>query len=146
MIKASIESIRNIIRKNLIFILSVTSILFVFIIFFGKYLLQLLYGQIYYTNAYPILLILMLGNIFVAEAAVYGTYITASDNQKKKIPMQLEASLFSIAGLILLHRFGIYGAAVSYLAATVYLAIRYTSFTISFLNKKEKENKNGRTN
>ena len=39
----------------------------------------------------------MLGNIAVAVAAVFGTYITASGNQRIKIPMQLEATAFIIS-------------------------------------------------
>ena len=107
---------------------------------FGKLILKLLYGQEYYTNAYGVLLILMIGNIGVAEAAVYGAYITASGNQKKKIPMQLEASILTLIGLLLLHKFGIYGAAISYLIAAIYIAIRYTLTTKILL--KARQNKN----
>ena len=138
MIKATIGEVEAIIRKNLIFIVSTTSIVFLFMIIFGKLLLQLLYGQVYYTNGYPVLLILMLGNIGVAEAAVFGAYITASGNQKKKIPMQLEATVFTILGLITLHKYGIYGAAVSYLFAATYIAIRYTLTTKQLLKIQEK--------
>ena len=142
-IKETQEKVRIIIKKNLIFILFATSTVFLFMVIFGKLLLQFLYGQIYYTNGYYILLILMMGNIFVAEAGVFGAYITASGNQKKKIPMQLEATILTVAGLILLHRFGIYGAALSYLFAATYIAIRYTLTTKQII--KIKENKNGRT-
>ena len=101
MIKCSIEETKTVIKKNLIFILVVTSGVFLFMIIFGKFLLQLLYGQSYYMNAYPILLILTLGNICVGEAAVYGAYITASGNQKRKIPMQLEATIITFIALFL---------------------------------------------
>ena len=126
MIKATMEDVKIIIKKNLIFVLSVTFGLLVFMTLFGKLLLILLYGQEYYANAYEILLILMLGNIGVAEAAVYGAYITASGNQKKKIPMQLEATIVTLLGLVFLYKHGIYGAAISYFGAAIYIAVRYT--------------------
>ena len=144
MIKSNVIEGKQIIKKNLIFILPAMSSIFILMLIFGKLILHLLYGQEYYTNAYPVLLILMFGNIAVAEAAVYGTYITASGNQKNKIPMQIEATLVTILGLVLLHNHGIYGAAISYLIAAIYIAIRYTLTTKQLL--KIKENKNGRTN
>ena len=134
MIKCSIEETKTVIKKNLIFILVVTSGVFLFMIIFGKFLLQLLYGQSYYMNAYPILLILTLGNICVGEAAVYGAYITASGNQKRKIPMQLEATIITFIALFLLHKYGIYGASISFLLAAIYISYRYTSFTLKMLN------------
>lgn len=135
MIKGSIDEIKNVIKKNLIFILVVTFGAFLFMVIFGKFLLLLLYGQGYYTNAYPILLILTLGNICVGEAAVYGAYITASGNQKRKIPMQLETTIITFIALFLLHKYGIYGASMSFLLAAIYISYRYTSFTLKILNK-----------
>ena len=133
LINNSIENIKSILKKNLKIMLFITGGLFIFMLLFGKFVLLLLYGQNYYGNAYPILLILMFGNICVAEAAVYGAYITASGNQKRKIPMQLEATLLTILGLIILHKFGIYGAACSFLFAAIYISYRYTTFTIKFI-------------
>ena len=129
MIKADKKEIKNIIKTNLIFIISVTSVLLLIMIIIGKGLLQLLYGKIYYANAYHILLILMLGNIGIAEASVYGAYITASGNQKMKIPKQLEATVVTVISLLVLHRYGIYGAALSYFMAACYIAIGYTTRT-----------------
>ena len=63
LINNSIENIKLILKKNLKIMLIITSGLFVFMLLFGKILLLLLYGQNYYINAYPILLILMFGNI-----------------------------------------------------------------------------------
>lgn len=133
LINNSVENIKLILKRNLKIMLFITSGLFLFMLIFGKILLLLLYGQGYYTDAYPILLILMFGNICVAEAAVYGAYITASGNQKRKIPMQLEATSLTILGLIILHKFGIYGAAFSFLFAAIYISYRYTTFTIKLI-------------
>ena len=133
LINNSIENIKLVLKENLKIMLFITGGLFIFMLLFGKFVLLLLYGQSYYGNAYPILLILMFGNICVAEAGVYGAYITASGNQKRKIPMQLEATLLTILGLIILHKFGIYGAACSFLFAAIYISYRYTTFTIKFI-------------
>lgn len=133
LINNSIENIKLILKRNLKIMLIITGGLFIFMLLFGKILLLLLYGQNYYTKAYPILLILMFGNICVAEAAVYGAYITASGNQKRKIPMQLEATSLTIIGLIILHRFGIYGAALTFSFAALYISYRYTTFTIKLI-------------
>lgn len=139
LINNSIENIELILKNNLKIMLIITGGLFIFMLLFGKILLLLLYGQSYYTKAYPILLILMFGNICVAEAAVYGAYITASGNQKRKIPMQLEATCLTILGLIILHKFGIYGAAFSFLLAAIYIAYRYTTFTIKLIKNNSND-------
>lgn len=133
LINNNIDNIKLILKNNLKTMLIITSGLFIFMLLFGKILLLLLYGQNYYINAYPILLILMFGNICVAEAAVYGAYITASGHQKRKIPMQLEATSLTVLGLIILHKFGIYGAAISFLFAAIYISYRYTTFTIKLI-------------
>ena len=140
LINNSIENIKLILKNNLKIMLIITISVFLFMLLFGKFLLLALYGQNYYGNAYPILLILMLGNICVAEAAVYGAYITASGNQKKKIPIQLEATFFTIIGLAILHKFEIYGAALAFLFAAIYISYRYTTFTFKFLDQLIQEN------
>ena len=141
LINTSIYEIKTIIKRDLIFILSITGGVFIFMVLFGKILLQLLYGKIYYVEAYPILLILMFGNICVSEAGVFGVYITASGNQKQKIPMQLEASAITIISLFTLHNSGIYGAAISYLLAAIYTGFRYTTFTLKLIKEQNiKEN------
>ena len=133
MIGADNESAKAVIKSNLKFLVGATVLIFLFTVVAGKALLRLLYGQDYYTNAYVVLLILMLGNICVAEAAVYGAYITASDNQRKKIPMQLEATFVTVLMLLLLREYSIVGAASSFLISSVYIAFRYTKFTKKFL-------------
>ena len=133
LINNSIENIKLILKKNLKIMLIITGGVFIFMLLFGKLLLLLLYGQEYYVNAYPVLLILMFGNICVAEAAVFGAYITASGNQKRKIPMQLEATSLTVLGLIILHKFGIYGASLSFLFAAIYISYRYTTFTLKLI-------------
>ena len=53
--------------------------------------------------------------------------------------MQLEATSLTVLGLIILHKFGIYGAALSFLFAAIYISFRYTTFTIKLI----KNNTNG---
>lgn len=137
MIKKTVSESRVVIKNNLRFMLIATFAAFLFMVIAGKTLLGLVYGQEYYTRAYPVLLVLMLGNICVAEAAVYGAYITASGNQKRKIPMQLEATAITIVSLFLLNKFNIIGASCSFLLAAIYLSYRYTTFTLNFLKQED---------
>ena len=136
LIKNNNKKIINILNHNLKVIIFVTSSVFVLMVLLGKPILYLLYKQEYYQNAYFILLILMLGNIFYAIAGIYGAYMTTSGNQKLKIPMQLRSMLISIIGIILLNKIGIYAPALSYLCATIYIAYSYTNFSIKHLRKE----------
>lgn len=136
MIKSSIENIESIIKKELTFIITINSIIFVFFIFTGKLILQLLYGQIYYQNAYFILLILTFSNISIAIAGIYGAYITASGNQRVKIKMQFEAIIISILTLSIFHKFGIYAATLAYLLSATHIGVRYVLKTKQLLKCK----------
>lgn len=125
MIKASIIKIKNIINTNLKFIIGLNLVIFIFFVFFGKYILTLLYSKEYYTNAYPLLLVLTLSNISIAIAAIYGAYITASGNQHMKIKMQIEAIFISVIILFLFHKYKIYAAAIAYFLSGLHIGIRY---------------------
>ena len=133
LIKASLNETKKILKRNLVFIISITFALFIFMLIFGKFLLLILYGKEYYTDAYPILLILMLGNIVLSEATIFGTYITATSNQKQKIPMQLKATIVAILSLFVFHKFGLISVALTYLVTTIYVAYLYTTFTFKFI-------------
>jgi O-antigen/teichoic acid export membrane protein len=137
LINNSVENIKEILFKNLKFILIITSIFFVFMIFAGKLILKLVYGQDYYTNAYGVLLILLISNIVYAESAIFGAYIVASNNVNKILKFLIQASIIATLSLVLLHKFGIYAAAVSLLLATAYLAYKYTKFVLNLLSKIE---------
>lgn len=136
LINNSVENIRQIIRKNLKYILCVTSLLLIFMLFAGKIILKLVYGQDYYTNAYYVLLILLLSNIVYAESAIYGAYIVASNNVNKILYILFQTSIVSIIALFVLHKYGIYAAAISLLIATAFLAYRYTIFVLNLLKSK----------
>lgn len=136
LIKANVDEIKLIMKNNLIFILSVTGLMLLFMAIFGKLVLVLFYGQKYYENAYLILLMLMLGNILYGVAANYSIHITASGNQAAKIPMQIELIICSIATLFLFSRFGIYGAAISVLITMTYMVIRYKIFSDNWLKSR----------
>ena len=133
MIKANVDKINNIIKKELIFIMGINTLVFLFFVFFGKWLLLLLYGQEYYLKAYPLLLILTISNISIALAAIYGAYITASGNQHLKIRMQIEAIFIAIISLAILHKLGIYAATISYFLSATHIGIRYVIKTKQLL-------------
>lgn len=141
MINASVDKINNIIKKELIFIMGINTLVFLFFVFFGKWLLLLLYGQEYYLKAYPLLLILTISNISIALAAIYGAYITASGNQHLKIRMQVEAIFIAIISLAILNKLGIYAATISYFLSATHIGIRYVITTKQLLKANNiKEN------
>ena len=135
LIKTPIENIKEILKSNTQSILSITCFIFLIILISGKLLLKIFYGQNYYIEAYPILLVLMFSNICIAVANTLGSYITASNNQKKKIPIQIEACIIAIIGIFSLHNLGIYATAISIFIASFYLMIRNTSTTYRLLNQ-----------
>ncbi len=135
MISADIDKIKQLIKNNLKLIIGVTVFVFLFFALCGKSLLGLLYGKEYYENAYPILLILILSNIFIGIAAIYGAYITASGNQNMKIRMQIEAIFITILVLAIFSKFGIYAATGAYFLSAVHIGIRYTLLTKKLIKK-----------
>ena len=135
MINATIDKVKKIINYNLKFILTINTVIFVFFIFFGKILLNLLYGKTYYMQAYPMLLILTFSNISIAIAAIYGAYITASGNQKMKIRMQIEAIFITIISLALFNKYGIYAATLAYFLSATHIGIRYVFVTRNLLKQ-----------
>lgn len=137
MIKNTVSNIRKILYKNLRFIILVTSVLFLFMFIFGKLVLKLVYGQDYYMNGYWVLLILMLSNIALAESSIFGAHIVASNNVNKALPILLQTSGITILSLFILKNFGIYGAAISYFIASIYLAYKYTVYSNKLLKQQE---------
>lgn len=137
LIHSSYEKSKTILRKNIIFIFSILfSMLFIFILA-GKFILSLIYGKGIYGDANICLIILTLGNMFVALGAIHGAYITAKGKQKYKSRMMLEASLITILSLIILHKFGIYSAALSFLLAAIYAGTRFMLFTKKLLEQQK---------
>ncbi len=137
MIKATIPQIKQIIKTNLKFIISINMIIFIFLVFFGKHVLILLYSKEYYTRAYPLLLILTLSNISIALASIYGAYITASRNQHIKIKTQIEAIFISIIILFLFHKYKIYAAAIAYFLSGLHIGVRYIIKARKLISKQE---------
>ena len=137
MIKNTVSNIRKILYKNLRFIILVTSVLFLFMFIFGKLVLKLVYGQDYYMNGYWVLLILMLSNIALAESSILGAHIVASNNVNKALPILLQTSGITILSLFILKNLGIYGAAISYFIASIYLAYKYTVYSNKLLKQQE---------
>lgn len=140
LINVSIPIVKKVLCFNLKVIMFINLSILIFFVLFGKCLLKFIYSQTYYLKAYPLLLILTFANIFIALAAIYGAYITASGNQHMKIKMQIEAIIISIISLVVFHNFGIYAAALSYLLSAIHIGIRYIITTKKLL--KNKTNKN----
>lgn len=140
LIKAPIYEARGIIKRNILFILKCAICILIFLIFFGKLLLKLLYGLDYYSNAHIILIIFVLANICCSEGAVYGAYLTASGRQKIKIPMQLETTLITMIGLFIFHHLGVSGVTFAFLLSAIYITTRYIICTRKFLKSDEQSN------
>ncbi len=146
MIKNTVPNIKTILNKNLKMIMIITNLLFIFMVFFGKIILKLVYGQDYYTNGYCVLLILMISNIALAESSIYGAYIVSSNNVNKVLPILLQTSGITILALLILKDFGIHGAAISFLLASIYLAYKYTTFANTLLKQQEQHENNIKEN
>lgn len=137
LIKSDIENIKKILKKNLVVVGAILSFILLLIILFGKLILKLLYGQDYYTNAYPILLIYFIANIFIANGAIFGIYLTAINKQYIKIKLKLETTIVTILGLIALHKFGVYGAVTALLISAIYVSTRFTMYSLRFIKNGE---------
>jgi len=108
----------------------------VFFILFGKTILEILYGQVEYKNAYFILLILSIANIFYGMGKVYITYIMAKNKTNIIWQMQIKAIIISIFTLLLTYKYGIYSAALAYLLSASYIGIAYMQKTKQLLKNK----------
>ena len=139
MIKNTTNNIKKILDKNLKIIMITTISFFIFMLLCGKLLLKLIYAQDYYANGYFVLLILMLANIASAESAIYGAYIVSSNNVNKVLPILLQTSGITIIAMLIFKNWGIYGAAISFLIASIYLAYKYTTFANTLLKQQEQQ-------
>ena len=137
LIKANTEKTKKILKKNVFTVGGLLLIVLIFMLIFGKLVLKLLYGQDYYTNAYPILIIYFLANIFIANGAIFGVYLTAIDKQFIKTKMKIETTLITILGLFALHKFGIYGAVIALLISSMYVSARFTITSLKFIKQGE---------
>ena len=135
LIKAKVTEVQSIIKKNIHAIYLGILLIFLVFVFAGKFILTTFYGKEYYENGYPILLLLTLANLFTSTIWIYGTYVTSSGNQRKKLRMQTEAIFIAVISLFALKQYGIYGATYSYLITTIYLAVRYYIYTKNLIKK-----------
>lgn len=129
LVKANAENSKSILKKYIMLILTVTGVMFLFMLLFGKYILVLFYGKAIYANAYMILLILMFANILYGITLGYSAYITSKGYQYKTIPMRIEFAICCLSTLFIFSKIGIYGAAISYLITMIYMLIRYKIFS-----------------
>lgn len=114
----------------------ITFSIFVFFIFLGKNILQILYGQAYYAEAYNILLILNFANIFYAIGKIYITFIMAKSYTNVIWKMQIVSILISIITICSTYKYGIYSAALSYLLSVLYIGYAYWKKTRQIICKQ----------
>ena len=138
LIKSNYDDSVKILNLNIKYIMIILFTILIFIVLAGKQILVLLYGQEYYKNAYGILIIYFIARIFIANGGIWGTYLTAINQQPVKVKMKIETTLITIIGLIILHKFGIYGVTYALLISSIYVSIRYTLCSLNFL-KMQKE-------
>lgn len=140
LIKSNYSETIKIIKANIKYVMIILITVLIFIIFCGKYLLVLLYGHDSYKNAYYILIIYFISCIFIANGGIFGAYLTAINQQIKKVKMKFETTILTIICLLALHKLGIYGAVYVLLISSIYASIRYTLCGLKYLKiQKEKE-------
>ena len=137
LIKSDIENIKAVLKKNLMTVGIILFSVLLLIILFGKLILKLLYGQDYYTNAYPILIIYFLANVFIANGAIFGVYLTAINKQWLKTKLKIETTIVTLIGLLVLHKFSIYGAVIALLISSMYVSTRFTICSLRFIKNGE---------
>ena len=137
MIKAPVEKVQELIKNNFKFIMSINTIIFIVFAIVGRQLLQLIYGQEYYSNGNLLLLIFTISNISLALANIYGAYITASGNQHLKVQYQAISIVISILTLCFTYKLGIYSAALAYFLSAGYIGFAYMFKTKKILKQRE---------
>lgn len=133
LIKTEPKNIKSILDRNAIILLSILGFILLFLIFAGKYVLLFLYGQQYYKNALPVLIVLFAANILIAYGGLHGTVITALGHQAKKIPMKMETAIITIIFLFILNKYSIYGAALALLISSIYVSIRFAKYSFNLI-------------
>ena len=123
--------------NNFKFIMSINTIIFIVFAIVGRQLLQLIYGQEYYSNGNLLLLIFTISNISLALANIYGAYITASGNQHLKVQYQAISIVISILTLCFTYKLGIYSAALAYFLSAGYIGFAYMKKTKKILKQRE---------
>lgn len=136
-ITRNVNTVKLILKNSVFSTLIITFFIFIFFVFFGKFILKLLYSKPYYVNAYLLLLILSLGNILWGVGKVFSTYIISQNYYKVIWKMQIESILVSIIILILLNNLGVYAAAISYFCSLVYISTKYIVFSLKILKEGE---------
>jgi O-antigen/teichoic acid export membrane protein len=135
-LKTSVEVTRKILKSYLINSFILIFLVFVVFCLFGKNILALLYGQVYYQNANYVLLLLTIANFFTATIVIVGSYLTAKNKVHMKTPLQIESIFVAIISLFLFKIYGIYGATYSYIITALYLSIRYIMTVNNEINKE----------
>ena len=128
-------NVKRFLKQEVKKIVYITGAILIFFVFAGKIILKLLYGQSYYTNAYYILLILSLANVFYGMGKIYITYIMAKNKTDIIWKMQIVSIIIAIFTLIITYNLGIYSAALAYLLSAGYIGIAYMQKTKQLLKQ-----------
>lgn len=136
----SYSLLKKVLKKNILFVLKINIAATLFFIVAGKPLLEIIYGNEYYQNAYFALVIPAFAQTVGSVGAVAGTYITARNMQKSKFKMQLEFVAVTFLLLAALKKFGLTGMVWTFALSQIYTASRYTIFMLNDLKKlRDKE-------
>lgn len=138
-IDISIDKARDFLCKEVKKVNYITILILIFLMFCGKIVLKFLYGQIYYTQAYWILLILGLSNVFYGMGKIYITYIMAKDKTNIIIRMQIVSIIISVLTMLIAYKLGVYSAALAYLLSAGYIGFAYMHKTKQLLKQNEEK-------
>lgn len=138
MINASSKNLLNYIKKNIIYITIINIAILIFLIFFGKTLLILIYSKTEYIKSYTTLIIGAIGNIFMSAGGILACFMTSKGFQKNKFYFQIEFILITILLIIILNPLKIKGAVLAYALISLYAFMRYLRFMIKKIKEMEK--------
>ena len=136
LINTSLSNQKKVMIRNCLLVWGVYLGVIILFVFCGKYLLKLIYLKPYYINSHRCLIIFSISNLMIATSTLFGTYITAINQQPFKVKVKIETSIFVIIALLLLRDFGINGVAFALFLASTYTAMRYLVFSINDIKKR----------
>lgn len=121
-------------------------VIFLFFIFFGKYVLRSVFGEDY-VNSYHILILLSLGQLVHTFIGIVGSVLNMCGYEKSTLYSQLIAIFFNFTlNIILIPLYGIEGAAIATLTSIIirkillwYIAYKYLRVDTSIIGFEPKK-------
>jgi O-antigen/teichoic acid export membrane protein len=136
LVEASKDNFRfkRIINKFAKYNLLLSIFLSLFLMFFGKHILLIIYW-VEYISSFGVLQILSIILIFKSISYVYWNWLTAMSKEYTRLYIQIFIAVINVsANLVLIPRFGILWAAYSLLISEVFLMFAYVFFTKRYIN------------